>query len=44
MALTKNDKYIVTGSSDKSIRVFDLKEMIQVHCIEGAHEGNFGSF
>lgn len=41
MAITSNDKYIISGSNDKSIKVFDLKAKKEVHHFENCHEGRF---
>ena len=39
MALTNNNKYIISGSSDKSIKIFDLHTKLQLHQFVDAHSG-----
>jgi len=39
VAVTSDSKYIISGSYDKSIKVFDLQTKQQVHHFENAHEG-----
>jgi len=40
VALTPDNKYIVSASYDKSIKVFDLQTKQLVHHFRNAHEGN----
>ena len=39
MAVTSDGKYIISGSEDKSIKVFDLQTKQQVRHFENAHKG-----
>ncbi len=38
MAVTSDDKYIISGSSDKSIKIFDFETKQQVHHFQEAHK------
>jgi len=39
VAITSDDKYVICGSTDESIKVFDLRTKQQVHHFENAHNG-----
>jgi len=39
MTVTSDDKYVISGSTDRSIKVFDLQTKQQVHHFENAHNG-----
>lgn len=41
MAITPNDSYIVSGSGDSSIRVFNLADLTLFHTFYHAHAGIF---
>ena len=36
--MTSDDKYIITGSADKSVKVFDLQKREDVYHFQEAHE------
>ena len=40
IAISRNHKYLVTGSYDQSIVIHDLDSYARIHCIENAHERN----
>ncbi len=40
IALTPDDKYLITGSDDQSIAIFDLETKQEVHRFEDAHNRN----
>jgi len=39
LALSSDDRYAVSASADKSIKVWDLKERLNVFALEEAHSG-----
>jgi len=39
VAVTSDQRYVISGSNDKSIKVFDLRTNQQVHHFENAHQG-----
>jgi len=39
IAITSDNRYIISGSFDKSIKVFDLQTKKKLHHIEKAHQG-----
>ncbi len=39
MAVTSDGKYIISGSLDKSLKIFDLNEKREIHHFQDAHEG-----
>ncbi len=41
VAVTCDNRYIISGSSDKSFKVFDLQTKQQVHHFENAHQGKY---
>ncbi len=41
MALTSDNKYIISGSSDKSIKIFDLSTFKEIRHVKDAHESRF---
>ncbi len=41
MAVTSDSRYVISGSLDKSIKVFDLKTKQQVHHFTDAHQSKF---
>ncbi len=43
MAITPDNKYFISGSEDKSIKVFDLSTQEEVYTFVNAHEGKGGS-
>jgi len=38
VAVTSDNRYVISGSEDKSIKVFDLQTKQQVHHFENAHK------
>jgi len=41
VAISNDDKYIISGSWDHTIKIFDLETKQEVHHFKNAHEGNF---
>jgi len=39
VTVTPDNKYIISGSYDKSIKVFDIQTKQQVHHFENVHKG-----
>ncbi len=39
MAMTTDNKYIITGSSDRTIKVLDLISKQEIHHFKNAHSG-----
>jgi len=39
VAVTSDSKFLISGSQDRSIKVFDLDTKKQVHHFQNAHEG-----
>ena len=39
MAAADEGNLIVSGSEDKSIKIFDIEEEEEIHCFGEAHEG-----
>ena len=39
VAITPDSKLIVSGSEDRSIRIFDIETFQQLYCFKDAHEG-----
>jgi len=39
VAISADDKYIISGSEDKSIKVFDLEIKQQIYHFADAHQG-----
>jgi len=37
--LTSDDKYVITGSADKSIKIIDFETKQEVHHFVDAHQG-----
>ena len=37
MTVTPDNRYVITGSDDKSIKILDLETKQQVHHFENAH-------
>ena len=44
VAMTSDNKFIVSGSDDKSIKVFDIENQKEVHKIEDTHLSIFFFF
>ena len=42
MAVTSDDKYVISSYNDGSINVFDFQTRQRVHQFEYVHEGKFG--
>jgi len=42
VAVTSDSKFIISGSSDKSIKVFDILTKQEVHHFQDAHQNYFG--
>ena len=40
MAISNNDKFVVSASVDKSLKVFDLEAELQIHHFADIHLGN----
>lgn len=41
VAMTPDGKYIVSGSLDNTIKIFDFETKQEVHHFKEAHEGNY---
>ncbi len=41
IAISPDNKFVVSGSGDKSIKIFDLETNKQIHHFADAHDGNF---
>ena len=39
MVITKDSKYIVSGSLDRSLKIFDLQTQKEVYNFKGVHRG-----
>ena len=39
VAISNNNKYIVSGSQDKSIKIWDLEDKKELHSFNNAHSG-----
>ena len=44
VALAVETDFLATGSSDQSIKIFDLKNMKQIALLQKAHQGSSDSF
>ncbi len=40
LALSSKNKYVVSGSFDKSIKIFDLETRQEAHHFDKVHQGN----
>ena len=40
LAVSTDNKYIVSGSDEKSLKVFDLENKKELHHLSGAHASN----
>ncbi len=41
MALTSDDKFLISGSDDRCIKVFDLTAKKEVHYFQNIHNSQF---
>lgn len=41
LAVTSDDKYLISGSADKTISIYDLEERAPLSKIKGYHQGKF---
>lgn len=39
MAITPDNKYIISGSQDRCIKIFDLLAKKEIHHFKNVHEG-----
>jgi len=44
VVITSDDKFVISASSDKSIKIFDLNTKQQVHNFKDAHQGKIHLF
>ena len=44
LKITSDDNFIVTGSADRSIKIFHIATKQQVHVISNAHAGKISTF
>lgn len=40
IAISSDNKYIITGSGDKSVKVLSVEAKIEIYCFENMHKGN----
>ncbi len=40
LTVSRDNKYIISGSRDKTLKVFDIEKKTEVFRIEEAHQGN----
>lgn len=38
LAVTRDNKFIISGSADKAIKVWDLEDKLEIKCFKDAHE------
>lgn len=41
LAVTRDNTFLISGSSDLSIKVFDIEKKKDVHTFKNIHDGNF---
>ena len=39
LAITSDDRYVITGSYEGSIRIFDLQKKEKIHTFDSVHKG-----
>ncbi len=44
VAISHDNKYIISGSSDKCIKIYDLAERQEIYSFNDVHEGNLTLF
>ena len=40
LAITSDNRLLISGSADRSLKIFDLKEKKEIHHFQNAHESN----